>query len=322
MISKRSWFPWAMLRCRAAPAPLSPCRSTLSSVLAARRRFPAEFFSSWFSWMLRLPPPLVAAVGCPSGSALCVVGGVAGSDIRAGDYLAAVNNARRFSSPRQAETIISNSRALELLVRLVFIRSPSTPPFSDTPKLAEDTVIILPYTGAVFGELTFLGELPAPSLGASSLDGDTALANGVLICPRDECGRHAARQAGDPAGPNLYCCIPCAQLEGHSARCSRVYSQRALLGEPTGPPPGDDAHPRGPDRTEVGAFGARWQSGAVGASATGAPVGDVVVDTSSPLCARVKLAPVCHHIYWYSHLGSHYTLFLSLPALLSWLHHR
>ena len=131
----------------------------------------------------------------------------------------------------------------------------STTPISDTPQLADGTVLILPYTGAVFGELTFLDELPAPSLGASSLDGDTALANRVLICPRDECGRHAARQAGDPAGPNLYCCIPSAQLEGHSACCSRVYSQRTLLGEPTGPPPGDDAHPHSPGLAEVGSFG-------------------------------------------------------------------
>ena len=37
---------------------------------------------------------VVAAVGGPSGLTLRVVGGVAGSDIRAGDYLAAVNNAR------------------------------------------------------------------------------------------------------------------------------------------------------------------------------------------------------------------------------------
>ena len=66
---------------------------------------------------------LVAAVDGPSGSKLRVVVDVAGSDIRAGHYLAAVNNARRFSSPRHTETTISNSRALELPVRLVFIRS-------------------------------------------------------------------------------------------------------------------------------------------------------------------------------------------------------
>ena len=83
---------------------------------------------------------LVSAVGGPSGSTLRVVEDVAGSVIRAGDYLVAVNNARRFSSPRQAETIINNSRALELPVRLVFIRSLSAPPISDTPQLAGDTV--------------------------------------------------------------------------------------------------------------------------------------------------------------------------------------
>ena len=233
---------------------------------------------------------LVATAGSPSGSTLRVLEDVAGSNIRAGGYLAAVNNARRFSSPRQAETIISNSRTLELPVRLVFIRSSSAPPTSDTPQLAEGTVLILPYTGAAFDELNFLGELLAPSLGASSLDGDTTLPNRVLICPRDGCGRHAARQAGDPAGPALYCCIPCAQLEGHSARCSRVYSQHTLLGEPTGPPPGDGAHPHGPGLAEVGSFGTRWQSGAVGASATGAPVDDVVVDESFLSAVRTSQA--------------------------------
>jgi hypothetical protein len=68
---------------------------------------------------------LASAVGGPSGSTLRVVEDVDGSGTRAGVYLAAVNNARRFSSPRQAETIINNSRALELHVRLVPRRAPS-----------------------------------------------------------------------------------------------------------------------------------------------------------------------------------------------------
>ena len=191
---------------------------------------------------------LVSAVGGPSGSTLRVVEDVDGSGIRAGDYLAAVNNARRFSSPQQAETIINNSRALELPVRLVVIRSRLAPPISDAPRLAEDTVFVLPYTGAGSDELPFLGGKPALSVGASSVGDHNPLANRVLICPRHGCGRHAQRQAGDPDGRDLYCCDPCAMLQGHSARCNRVYPR----GQPTGPPHGDDAHPGGPDDQPTG----------------------------------------------------------------------
>ena len=197
---------------------------------------------------------LASAVGGPSGSTLRVVEDVDGSGIRAGDYLAAVNNARRFSSPRQAETIINNSRALDLHVRLVFIRSLSAPPISDTPRLAEDTVFVLPYTGAGLDALAFLGEPPALSVGASSVGDHNPLANRVLICPRNGCGRHAQRQAGDPDGRQLYCCDQCAVgglslgLEGHSARCNQGYPR----GQPTGPPHGDDAHPGGPDDQPTG----------------------------------------------------------------------
>ena len=239
---------------------------------------------------------LASAVGGPSGSTLRVVEDVDGSGIRAGDYLAAVNNARRFSSPRQAETIINNSRALDLHVRLVFIRSLSAPPISDTPRLAEDTVFVLPYTGAGLDALAFLGEPPALSVGASSVGDHNPLANRVLICPRNGCGRHAQRQAGDPDGRQLYCCDQCAVgglslgLEGHSARCNQGYPR----GQPTGPPHGDDAHPGGPDDqptgppfvgnappmgpdnahphapdpSEVGSFGTSWRSGAGSTSAT------------------------------------------------------
>ena len=234
---------------------------------------------------------LVSAVGGPSGSTLRVVEDVDGSGIRAGDYLAAVNNARRFSSPRQAETIINNSRALELPVRLVFIRSRLAPPISDAPRLAEDTVFVLPYTGAGSDELPFLGGKPALSVGASSVGDHNPIANRVLICPRHGCGRHAQRQAGDPDGRELYCCDQCAMLQGHSARCNQGYPR----GQPTGPPPGDDAHPHGPDDqptgppsvgnappmgpdnahphgpdlSEVGSFGTSWRPGAGSTSATG-----------------------------------------------------
>ena len=234
---------------------------------------------------------LVSAVSGPSGSTLRVVEDVDGSGIRAGDYLAAVNNARRFSSPRQAETIINNSRALELPVRLVFIRSRLAPPISDAPRLAEDTVFVLPYTGAGSDELPFLGGKPALSVGASSVGDHNPIANRVLICPRHGCGRHAQRQAGDPDGRELYCCDQCAMLQGHSARCNQGYPR----GQPTGPPPGDDAHPHGPDDqptgppsvgnappmgpdnahphgpdlSEVGSFGTSWRPGAGSTSATG-----------------------------------------------------
>ena len=73
----------------------------------------------------------------------------------------------------------------------------------------------------------------------------SALANRALICPRSGCGRHSQRQAGDPEGRGLYCCDQCAVLEGHSTRCNRVYSR----GQPTEPPPDDDAHPHGPGST-------------------------------------------------------------------------
>ena len=50
----------------------------------------------------------------------------------------------------------------------------------------------------------------------------------VLICWRDGCGRHSARQSGEPSVVEFYCCVPCAQLEGHSEPCDRAYSQHAL----------------------------------------------------------------------------------------------
>ena len=46
----------------------------------------------------------------------------------------------------------------------------------------------------------------------------------VLICWRAGCGRHSARQSGEPDTVEFYCCVPCAQLEGHSEPCDRAYS--------------------------------------------------------------------------------------------------
>ena len=51
----------------------------------------------------------------------------------------------------------------------------------------------------------------------------------VLICPRDGCWRHAARQSGDLNNTELYCCVPCAQLEGQSDLCDRSYSSHTSL---------------------------------------------------------------------------------------------
>ena len=68
----------------------------------------------------------------------------------------------------------------------------------------------------------------------------------VLNCPRDGCGRHAARQSGDPSSVELYCCVPCAQLEGHSDRCDRAYSTQTLMGGPPGTPLVGDTHFHGP----------------------------------------------------------------------------
>ena len=67
-------------------------------------------------------------------------------------------------------------------------------------------------------------------------------------------------------------------LTGHVALADRAFSQHALLGGRPDPLPGNDPHPHGPDLAEVGSWGTRWQSCAVGTSATGAPVRDIMVD--------------------------------------------
>ena len=67
-------------------------------------------------------------------------------------------------------------------------------------------------TGTGSHELTSLSETPEASIGASFLDGDTTLPHRVLICWREGCGRHSARQSGGPSNVELYCCVPCAQL--------------------------------------------------------------------------------------------------------------
>ena len=74
----------------------------------------------------------------------------------------------------------------------------------------------------------------------------------VLICPRDGCGRHAARQSGDLNHAELYCCVPCAQLEGHSDRCDRAYSSHTSVGGPSGTPPVDDTYSHGLDLAVCG----------------------------------------------------------------------
>ena len=138
-------------------------------------------------------------------------------------------------------------------------------------------------TGTGSHELTDLSETPESSIGASSLDGDTTLPHRVLICWREGCGRYSTRQSGGPNNAELYRCVPCAQLEGHSDRCGRAYLQHALLGGWPDPLPGHDAHPRGPDLAEAGSWGTRWRSRTIGTSATGAPVDGFMVD--APLSA-------------------------------------
>ena len=64
----------------------------------------------------------------PSASVLRVTADVRGTQLRSGDFIASVNGVRRFSSARQAVTVINNSRALGRPVRLVCIRDSSAVP--------------------------------------------------------------------------------------------------------------------------------------------------------------------------------------------------
>ena len=132
-------------------------------------------------------------------------------------------------------------------------------------------------TGTGSHELTSPSDTSEASNGASFLEGDTTLPHRVLICWREGCGRHSARQSGGPSNIELYCCVPCAQLEGHSDRCDRAYLQHALLGGRPDPLAGDDARLCGPDLAEACSWGTRWRSRTTGTSATGTPVDNIMV---------------------------------------------
>ena len=118
-------------------------------------------------------------------------------------------------------------------------RSPNTAPVPSSGRPASPQ----PHGGQ--GSPIFFDETPAYSLGTSPFGMDATFPHRVLIFPRDGCGRHAARQSGNPDNAELYCCVPSAQLEGHSDCCDRVHSKHTLLGGPSGPPPGDDTYSHG-----------------------------------------------------------------------------
>ena len=117
----------------------------------------------------------------------------------------------------------------------------------------------------------------------------------VLICPRDGCGRHAARQSGDLNHAELYCCVPCAQLEGHSDRCGRVYSSHTSVGGPSGTPSVDDTDSHGLDLAVCG-FKSNGDDSGLTAQVISFPVAipadDVPAASTSPITSPATLATV------------------------------
>ena len=115
----------------------------------------------------------------------------------------------------------------------------------------------------------------------------------VLICPRDGCGRHAARPSGDLNHAELYCCVPCAQLEGHSDRCDRAYSSHTSLGGPSGTSPVDDTYSHGLDLAICG-FKPNGDDSGPTAQVSGSPVvippDDVPAASTSSITSPATLA--------------------------------